>query len=788
MTAAATRVFERRRITVRGVVQGVGFRPFVARLAGELALSGHVGNDDISVFIEVEGPGSALVEFLRRLRDDAPPLARVAMVDSVTIAATGHEGFEIVESRHEPGLRTLVPADTATCDSCSREMLDPADRRYRHPFITCTDCGPRFTIITDLPYDRPATTMAPFPMCDACRAEYEDPDDRRYHAQPVACHDCGPRLWAQDASGEVASGERAGRVDSADAAIARAQEVLVNGGIVAIKGIGGFHLACDAANGDAVATLRQRKGRPDKPFALMAADLAAAHTLIQLDATGAAVLSGPARPIVLAATAAGAPVAPGVAPGLDELGVMLAYAPVHQLLFAAGPGGPAEVPQVLVMTSGNLSDEPLAFTNGDALARLGDIADLFLLHDRDIAVPCEDSVVTIRDGFEVPVRRSRGFAPLPVWLDGADDAPAVLAVGGEIKNTFSVTRGGLAFMSAHLGEMGSLESMAAFDRSVAQLLALHGVEPAVIAADDHPGYNTRAWAERRAERDGLPVVTVQHHHAHFASLLAEHGRQNLTDGPVVGIVLDGTGYGCDKTVWGGEILLCDGDIAHAERVGHLEPFALPGGDAAVRNPFRVALSLLHLAGIDESGLDLADAIDVAERQIVHTMLATGTGCVTTSSAGRLFDGVSSLLGVKHRISYEAQAAIELEAVAHAATESAELSTTVEDGVVRLGPLVRGIVDALHAGADRAAIARGFHEALAEALAESALAACASHHGRTVGLTGGVFANRMLTEALTHRLARAGVECITHRVVPCNDGGLALGQAVVAHARNRRGEN
>lgn len=786
MTVVSAHLFLRHRITVRGVVQGVGFRPFVARLAAELNLSGHVGNDDVSVFVEVEGPAAALAEFQRRVREDAPPLARVAMVDSVAIAATGEQGFTIVESRHEPGLRTLVPADTATCEACTRELLDPADRRYRHPFITCTDCGPRFTIITDLPYDRPATTMAGFPMCDTCQVEYEDPHDRRYHAQPVACHDCGPRLWAQDASGEIASGDSAGRVGSADRAIARAQEVLIDGGIVAIKGVGGFHLACDAANADAVAALRERKGRPDKPFALMAADLAAAHTLIQLDATGAAVLSGPARPIVLAATAAGAPVAPGVAPGLDELGVMLAYAPVHQLLFAAGRSGPAEVPQVLVMTSGNLSDEPLAFTNDDALARLGDIADLFLLHDRDIAVPCEDSVVTIRDGFEVPVRRSRGFAPLPVWLEGAEDAPAVLAVGGEIKNTFSVTRGGLAFMSAHLGEMGSLESMAAFDRSVAQLLALHGVAPDVIAADDHPGYHTRAWADRRGERDGLPVVTVQHHHAHFASLLAEHGRQNLTDGPVVGIVLDGTGYGCDQTIWGGEILLAVGDIAEAERVGHLEPFALPGGDAAVRNPFRVALSLLHLAGIDESGLDLAEAIDESERQVVHTMLTTGTGCVTTSSAGRLFDGVSSLLGVKHRIGYEAQAAIELEALAHTATEATELSALVEDGVVLLGGLIRGIVQAVNGGADRAAIARGFHEALAEALAESALATCASHHGRTVGLTGGVFANRMLTKALTRRLAREGVECLTHRVVPCNDGGLALGQAVVAHARTRRG--
>jgi hydrogenase maturation protein HypF len=479
-------------------------------------------------------------------------------------------------------------------------------------------------------------------------------------------------------------------------------------------------------------------------------------------------------------------VSAGVAPGLDELGVMLPYAPVHQLLFSAGPGAPPTVPQVLVMTSGNLSDEPLAFDNDDALARLGAIADLFLLHDRGIAVPCEDSVVTVRDGFEVPVRRSRGFAPLPLWLEGAEDAPAVLAVGGEIKNAFSVTRGGFAFMSAHLGEMGSLESMAAFDRSVEQLLALHGVEPQVIAADDHPGYNTRAWADRRGERDGLPVVTVQHHHAHFASLLAEHGRQNLTDGPAVGIVLDGTGYGCDKTVWGGEILLVEDDIATAERVGHIEPFLLPGGDAAVRNPFRVALSLLHLAGLDDAGLDLAEAIGPDERQLVNTMLATRTGCVTTSSAGRLFDGVASLIGVRHRIGYEAQAAIELEALAHTATAAVPLAAALDGGVLRLGGLVGGIVAAVLAEEDGAAIALGFHEALAQALADAAIGACSTSGARTVGLSGGVFANRLLTAALTRRLARGGVEVLTHRVVPCNDGGLALGQAVVAHARTRRG--
>lgn len=760
-----TTTIERRQIVVQGVVQGVGFRPFVARVAEELGLTGLCGNDSVSVFIEAEGPATAVVELERRLWEEPPPLARVVRVSSRALSPTGEQGFRIVDSRQAEGTRTLVPPDTATCEECLAELRDPGDRRYRHPFITCTNCGPRFTIITDLPYDRPSTTMRAFELCAACRAEYETPADRRYHAQPVACHDCGPTLWA------LAGDDR---TDGADAALLRAQEVLAGGGIVAIKGIGGFHLACDAANDDAVARLRARKARPDKPFALMAPDLDTVTALIEVGAAETSSLTGPARPIVLARAVDGAPVSDGVAPAHDELGVMLPYAPVHSLLFTAVPGADVEPPRVLVMTSGNLSDEPLCFTNDDALDRLAPIADLFLLHDRDIAVPCEDSVVTVVDGTEVPIRRSRGYAPLPVWLDTA--APPILAVGGEIKNTFCVTRGDLAFLSAHLGDMGTLESRQAFERSVHQLEALHGVQPAMIVADDHPGYATHQWAEARGEAAGIPVLTVQHHHAHLASLLAEHGRLGT---PTLGIVLDGTGYGCDKTVWGGELLIVGREPGVADRVGHLAPFLLPGGDAAVRNPFRCAMSLLQAAGLDETGLALEDEISLVERDIVRQMLAADTGCVQTTSAGRVFDAVASLIGVRHRVTYEAQAAVELEALARTASDAVPIELDVRGGVIQLDGMVRQIVAAITSGAAPADISLGFHLGLADALVRAATSLVAEQHLATVGLTGGVFANRILSQAVVSGLTQAGVEVLTHRVVPCNDGGLALGQVAVA---------
>lgn len=751
----------RRRLNVRGVVQGVGFRPFVVRLAEDLGLTGTVGNDSSSVLVEIEGDPRAVDEFTKRVAQDAPALAQVVAVTAVDLQPVGSVGFSIVPSAKVLGERTLVPPDVATCEACLTELTNPADRRFRHPFITCTDCGPRFTIIEDLPYDRPATTMREFEMCGACAREYQDHTDRRYHAQPVSCHDCGPRLWLV---------EHGDRIDGAEASLRGAIERLRRGGIVAIKGIGGFHLACDATAEVAVARLRRLKRRPAKPFAVMARDLLTAAGIAELDTTSADLLRQPARPIVLVPRTSRSSIADSVAPGLAELGVLLPYTPLHHLVL--------DEVVLLVMTSGNLSDEPLCYENEDALERLGGIADAFLMHDRRIAVPCEDSVVTVLDGGELPLRRSRGYAPMPVFLDGA--GPTVLAVGAEVKNTFTITRGDLAFCSAHLGDMGSLESQDAYERSVAQLMALHGVEPELIVADDHPGYQTTSWAERRSTETGTPLTTVQHHHAHLASLLAEHGATNL---PCIGVTYDGTGYSCDRTVWGGELLYVDGDISTAARVGHLEQFDLPGGDRAVREPWRVAMALLRLARIDDPwGLSLSVNVPRAARELVGSQLASGVGVVRTSSAGRLFDGVAALLGVRHEVAYEAQAAIELEHLARSASQAVRLTIPVEAGVLGLGPMIEALVAALRDGARTDALALGFHEALADATALLVIRRASTLGTDLVGLTGGVMQNKLFVSRLAEVLRQAGLRVLTHRVVPPNDGGLSLGQAVVGRAR------
>ncbi|MFM1722649.1 carbamoyltransferase HypF [Rhodococcus sp. PAM 2766] len=768
---------ERHRLTVRGVVQGVGFRPFVARLAGELGLVGHCGNDEVSVFVEAQGPPRVLAEFAERVRRDAPPLAVVldVAVEHLDGPVADPSGFRIVPSLHTPGARTLVPPDVGICADCAREMADPADRRYRHPFVNCTNCGPRYTVITDLPYDRPYTTMAAFSMCARCAREYADPADRRYHAQPTCCPECGPRIFA----------ERYGvRIDGDDDVLGVVQQAIAEGGIVAIKGIGGFHLVCDATNAAAVELLRERKDRPAKPFAVMAADLPTAHTICTIDDTEAAVLRSPARPIVLLRTRIGVEVADAVAPGLDELGILLPYAPLHHLLFAPTPGGGVPPPRLLVMTSGNRGGEPLCFTNDDARQRLSGIADVFLMHDRDIAVPCEDSVLTVVDGAVQPIRRSRGYAPLPVLLDGP--GPTVLAVGAEVKNTFCLTRQEFAFCSGHLGDMGTLESRRAFETAVAQLSALHAVRPDLVVADDHPGYSTRNWAEDYSARTGIALATVQHHHAHVAALAAEH---RVIGTPLLGIAFDGTGYGCDRTVWGGELLLVGADLHDATRAGHVQSFPLPGGDAAVRNPARVALALLGEVGLLDEADDLpcVRALAADERSLVTAQLSSGLGCVRTTSVGRLFDGVASILGVRHRVTYEAQAAVELEAIARTAARPEPIEMRVVDGQLRLPELLTGLVSGVRAGATLPELAFGFHRALASATAALAVEVAETSGVETVGLTGGVFQNRLLTTMVRTALQAEGLRVLTHRVVPPNDGGLSLGQAALGAAllRSRR---
>ncbi|OIN81174.1 carbamoyltransferase HypF [Mycobacterium malmoense] len=766
----------RRRFTVTGVVQGVGFRPFVHRIATELGLAGFVGNDSGAVFVEAQGERARLDEFGRRLRAEAPPLARITAVSVTDLTADRGcaPEFRIVASRTIAGARTPMPPDIAVCDDCVAELFDPHDRRYRHPFVTCTNCGPRFTIIRELPYDRPATTISAFAMCERCAAEYHDPADRRFHAQPIACPECGPSLWFSSP---------AGRVDGSDAALAATQHALAGGPggpVVAVKGIGGYHLACAVDDDEAVGALRARKARGAKPFAMLVRDLEVARRYALVDDDEAAVLSSPARPIVLLRRlprSNGAPVAAAVAPGSPLLGLMLPYSPVHHLLLAPVPGAAEEVPDALVLTSANRSDEPICFTDDDAAQRLSVLCDAVLDHDRPIHVPCDDSVVrVVRDqagASELPIRRSRGYAPLPVDFGRA--GPAVLAVGGELKNTFCLTDGPRAYLSGHIGDMATWETLRAFERAVGQLSEIRGA-PARLAADLHPGYHTRSWAERHA--GDRPLDLVQHHHAHVVSLLAEHGRIGE---PIVGVAFDGTGYGRDQTIWGGEILTLGTDSHRFVRAGHLLPVPLPGGDAAVRNPWRMALSQLWMAGIDWTP-DLApvDAAIPDELRLTRSQLESGTGCVPCSSMGRLFDAVASLLGVRHRIDYEGQAAVELEALAESAGEAPGPSLPLmvrADGVIDPGTMVQTMVSALYAGTPPAPLAAAFHEAVADAVVT--VVAQVAGPIRLVGLTGGVFQNVLLLRACRKRLRRAGFEVLTHHTVPPNDGGLALGQAAVS---------
>jgi hydrogenase maturation protein HypF len=758
--------YVRQRFTVTGVVQGVGFRPFVHRIATELGLIGFVGNDSGAVFLEVQGPGARIDEFRRRLRADAPPLAVISAIHIVDVDADKlrDSGFRIVKSQPVAGATTPIPPDIAVCDDCIAELFDPRDRRYRHPFVTCTNCGPRFTIIRALPYDRPATTMSAFAMCERCAAEYHDPADRRFHAQPIACPDCGPSLWFA---------AHTDRITGSDAALQATQHALAAGAVVAIKGVGGYHLACRIDDEAAVVALRTRKARSAKPFAVLARDLDIARRHAHIDDAEAAVLSSPARPIVLLRRRRDSPLAEAVAPGSPLVGLMLPYSPIHHLLLAPVPGVAAPVPDALVLTSANRSDDPICFTEDDVVQRLPPLCDAVLDHDRPIHVPCDDSVVRVVDDRELPIRRSRGYAPLPIDL--GRDGPAVLAVGGELKNTFCLTDGARAYLSGHIGDMETLESLRAFERAVGQLSEIRH-EPVRLAADLHPGYHTRSWAERSA--GNRPLDLIQHHHAHVASLLAEHGRLGE---PVIGVSFDGTGYGCDQTIWGGEILKLGPDSHRFVRVGHLLPVPLPGGDAAVRNPWRMALSQLWIAGIDWTpDLPPIAATTPAELRLTRSQLESGTGCVPCSSMGRLFDAVASLLGVRHRIDYEGQAAIELEALADSVGDTAgpELRLAVRaDGVIDPTDMLRAMVSALRAGVLPAVLAAEFHRAVAVTVTEAVKKVAGPV--RLVGLTGGVFQNVLLLRGCRQYLQQAGFEVLTHHTVPPNDGGLALGQAAIS---------
>ena len=763
----------RRRMLVQGVVQGVGFRPFVYSTATELLLSGSVSNSSAGVVVEVEGAAAAVAAFERRLVEQPPPLAIIAAVDTLDVRPCGDSGFTIGPSTPGTAGRTLASPDVATCRDCLRELADPTDRRHRHPFITCTACGPRFTIIESLPYDRPATTMARFPLCARCAREYADPADRRFHAQPIACHECGPTLELVDAGG---------RRTRREAALAGARALLAAGGVLAVKGVGGYHLACDAANEEAVAELRRRKRRGDKPFAVMVGDLDTARRLTVMDPVSEALLSGPRRPVVLlprrgdALAPSEAPaVAPSVAPRNPDLGLLLAYTPLHVLLL--GLPGDSPGPEVLVMTSGNLGGEPIAFDDEDALQRLAPLADAWLRHDRPIRVPCDDSVVRVVDGEELPVRRSRGYAPLPVALPR--DVPSTLAVGGDLKNTCAVAEGRYAWLSQHVGDMDDLATLRAFDATVAHLSALTQVHPGVLAADAHPGYRSSAWA--RGHAGSRPLRAVQHHHAHIAAVMGEHGLPG--DEPVIGVAFDGTGYGTDGAVWGGEVLVAD--YKGFTRAAHLAYVPLAGGDASVHRPYRMALAHLRAAGVDWTpDLPAVRACPEGERRVLDHQLRTGLGCVPTSSMGRLFDAVSSLAGVRHVADYEAEAAIELEGLSRGQDASAAYRfDLLGDGpvIADAGPVVRAVAQDVRAGAPAGLVGARFHAAVA-ALVLALAQRCRGAGGvDTVALSGGVFANALLLSATRKQLRDDGFTVLCHRHVPPNDGGLALGQVLVAAA-------
>jgi hydrogenase maturation protein HypF len=811
------REIEGRHIRVSGIVQGVGFRPFVYELATRYQLVGWVLNNSSGVEIKVVGPSETLAAFVTALQAEKPPLATIDRIDierltnQEPLTDNPEPVFQILHSESQPEAFVPISPDIAICDACLGELFDPADRRYRYPFINCTNCGPRFTIIGDIPYDRPLTTMAAFPMCPDCQGEYEDPRNRRFHAQPNACAVCGPRVTFSRSAASLAGDQRvisAGLEEAeasqasdphrdSDTAIRLAQEVIAAGGIVAVKGLGGFHLACDATSDTALSTLRERKGRVDKPFAVMARDVAAVEAFAEVSPEEAALLSSKERPILLLKKKASTCLSDLVAPGNQYVGVMLPYTPLHYLLLTPPdrqPHAPGHQPPSLVMTSGNFSEEPIVKDNATALERLATLADAFLLHDRDIHIQCDDSVVRIFEGRELPVRRSRGYAPFPVRLPFP--VKEILAVGGELKNTFCLTRDDYAFMSQHIGDMENLETLQAFEAAVGHFLKLFRVEPGILACDMHPGYLSTKWAQQvvRGQSPGpntrLPVsnlqrIEVQHHHAHLAAIMAEHGLDGTQ--PVIGFCFDGTGYGPDRAIWGGELLLVT--YRDFSRIAHLKYVPLPGGDAAVKRPYRTALAHLWAAGVawDET-LPPVRACSAVEQGVIKRQLETGLNSVPTSSMGRLFDAVASLAGVRQKVTYEAQAAIEFEALmadgvgeryAFGRPQELNISPGEDPFEIEAAPVVRAVAADVRAGLPGPVISAKFHHAVADVVRHLSLWLRENKGINTVALSGGVFQNVRLLELTVQLLNQNDFEVLTHRLVPPNDGGLALGQAMIA---------
>ncbi len=766
-------------IRVTGIVQGVGLRPFVWRLANACGLAGQVWNDAEGVLIHAWGEAGPLEAFVRRLRAEPPPLASIEAIVRTPLPGerVTDAQFRIVDSRAGE-VRTGVSADAATCADCLREVLDPANRRYRYPFTNCTHCGPRLSIVRAIPYDRANTSMAAFALCPRCRAEYEDPADRRFHAQPNACPDCGPQAWLEDAAGErlpLAAGEDA---------VAATARLLRDGHIVAIKGIGGFHLACDAGNAAAVARLRQRKRRPHKALALMARDLAMVARHAALDDGEAALLRGRAAPIVVLRRA-GEALAEAVAPGQDGLGFMLPYTPLHHLLMR-------DLPRPLVMTSGNRSDEPQVVDNHEARQRLAAIADYLLLHDRDIVNRLDDSVLRLAAGRPRLLRRARGHAPRPLSLPpGFEAADGLLAMGAELKNSFCLLKQGRAILSPHIGDLEDALTLADYRDKLRLYRRLFDFSPTVIVVDGHPDYLSTRLGRAMAAEEGARVVAVQHHHAHIAACLADNGWP-VEAGRVLGVALDGLGLGEDGSLWGGEFLLAD--YRGFERLAHFLPVPLPGGAQAMREPWRNTYSqlcsTLGWQRVCEEYGDLAPIRHLAGRPLdtLGRMMARGINSPMSSSCGRLFDAVAAALGLcREAVSYEGQAAMELEALAGAEFQGQAAHaypfafTDRAVGVLGWGPLWRALLADLRAGVPSACIAARFHQGLARAVADTARLLCERHGLDSVALGGGVFQNRLLLEGVSERLRAADLRVLSPARVPANDGGLALGQAVIAAA-------
>lgn len=748
---------------INGIVQGVGFRPYVYRLARELKLTGSVRNDSMGVEIQVEGEQRALNIFRDRLPNEIPVAARITKIKAVMIASREDHDFVIVESESGSGANTCISPDIAVCADCLREMRNPANRRYQYPFINCTNCGPRYTIADRIPYDRANTSMSEFVLCPNCRAEYEDPSDRRFHAQPNACPECGPQVWLEIDGVRTAMRQEA---------VTQAVTILSEGGILAIKGIGGFHLAVNPFDNTAVEKLRTRKHRVDKPFALMAADLETVRRFCRVSEREADLLQSPERPILLLDKLSDCAIAPSVAPGSNTLGWMLAYTPLHYLILSKRISA-------LVMTSANMAEEPIVIDNDEARDRLAPLVDGFIFHDRPIRQRCDDSVTRVTSTANQKLRRSRGFVPSPILLK-SPTRHRILACGGELKNCVALSRDDTVFLSQHIGDLDNPSAFAFFRETIAHLRQILEIEPEVIACDSHPEYLSTKWAKEQA---GIRVIPVQHHHAHFAGVLAEH----QLDGPAIGIILDGTGHGTDGTIWGGEVI--SGTAAGFERHAWLEPTPMPGGTAAVRQPWRMALSHLHQtfgSALDKSELPVINRRSPAEVDTLLRMVDGGVNSPLTSSCGRLFDAVAALLDIQEDITYDAQAAVELETVALSCpTDEREydepVSAISSDGPISLRPLFECLIRDMRTGVSRSAISLRFHRTVVAMLTQ------AVEHVRNrtglslVVLSGGCMHNRLLFDDLRGRLSARGFGVLVNEQVPPNDGGLALGQIAVADA-------